>query len=81
MKNSLNYNIIQLISLIIIFFGTLLYNEIIIISAYGLNEYTKKGLLIKEKLDLEQSNSLINPNIDEENNDDIKSIQSMFNDI
>lgn len=80
-KNSLNYNIMQLISLIIIFFGTLLYNEIIIINACGLNENTKKGLLIKEKLDLEQSNSLINPNIDEENNDDIKSIQSMINDI
>ena len=44
--------IIELLSLCIITFGTLMYNEIIIINKCKLNEYTKKGLLDKEKKDL-----------------------------
>ena len=40
--------IAEIISVIIIIFGTLMYNEMIIINKFGLQENTKIGLLIKE---------------------------------
>ena len=49
------YYIVQFSSFIIIFFGTLIYNEIIIINACGLNDYTKESLLLREKIDKDQS--------------------------
>ena len=69
------YNIIQIISLIIIFFGTLVYNEIIIINSYGLNEYTKRGLLLKEKIDRAQSDfDLIDIEEEDEDNENNKNV-------
>ena len=43
--------IVDIISLLLIAFGTLIFNEVIIINACQLNEKTKKGLLINEKND------------------------------
>ena len=43
--------IIEIIALCIIIFGTLMYNEVIIINKWKLNEYTKKGLLTKAEND------------------------------
>ena len=67
------YYIVQFSSFIIIFFGTLIYNEIIIINACGLNDYTKESLLLREKIDKDQSlpcidgNNYIPENADENN--------------
>ena len=51
--NEENYNLIITIlvclSAILIFFGSLIFNEIIIINVYGLDEGTREGLLMKEK--------------------------------
>jgi len=51
--NKENYNLIITIlvclSAILIFFGSLIFNEIIIINVYGLDEGTREGLLMKEK--------------------------------
>ena len=49
--------IINIICLIIIIFSTLLFNEIIIINAYGLNKHTKKNILLREKKDNDFENS------------------------
>jgi len=49
--------IINIICLIIIIFSTLLFNEIIIINACGLNTYTKKDILLREKKDNDFENS------------------------
>ena len=43
--------ICYIICLIIIGIGTLIFTEMVIINNYGLNEYTKVGLLLKEKLE------------------------------
>ena len=40
---------IELLSLLFVIFGTLMYNEMIIINKCGLQENTKNGLLIKER--------------------------------
>ena len=45
------FKICYIICLIVIGFGTLIFTEIIVIKKYGLNEYTKVGLLEKEKYD------------------------------
>ena len=42
---------INIICFIIIIFSTLLFNEIIIINAWGLNTHTKKDILLREKKD------------------------------
>lgn len=47
--------IIKIIFLLIISFGTLMYNEIIIIKLFGLQENTKANLLIKEKKDFNET--------------------------
>ena len=49
--------ICYIICLIVIGIGTLIFTEMIVINDYGLNEYTKCGLLEKEKLDLYPSDS------------------------
>ena len=41
----------------IIIFGTLIYNEIIIINSCGLNKNTKQGFLIKEKQEIQDIKS------------------------
>ncbi len=46
----------EIISVIIITFGTLMYNEMIIINKCGLQEKTKRELLIKEKKDYSTAN-------------------------
>ena len=58
-----------IICFIIIIFGTLIFNEILIINAWGLNKHTKLGLLIMEQLDQlpPDGTALIYDN--EENND------------
>ena len=43
--------IIDIIALILISLGSLIFNEMIIINAYGLNEKTKPGLLFLEKIE------------------------------
>ena len=53
------YYIVQFSSFIIIFFGTLIYNEIIIINACGLNDYTKESLLLREKIDKDQKSAFL----------------------
>ena len=90
-----NYNIFifaEIISIIIIIFGTLMYNEMIIINKFGLEENTKRGLHIKEKADFNVANNEIllkdqDDSDDEDNNreskdnriDDGKSINSVNN--
>ena len=49
-KNS-TFIFIDILSLITITFGTLMYNEMIIINKWGLQENTKTGLLLKEQND------------------------------
>ena len=62
------YFTIDILALIIISFGTLLFNEMIIINACGLNEKTKKGLLSTEKIDgIENMDSFYYTEEDEEN--------------
>ena len=55
--------------LIIIIFGTLVFNEMIIINSCGLEKNTKKGFLIKEKNEL-QAIQLSNEFISEEDSED-----------
>ena len=43
--------IFDIIALLIISLGTLVFNEMIVINAYGLNDKTKEGLLIEEQLE------------------------------
>ena len=76
--------IIIILGLIIVIFGTLLFNEIIILNACGLNLNTKHDILIIEKkdnIDLDSTdfndNSLIpNTTVDEADNSDIKDYDS-----
>lgn len=51
--------IIEICSLIIIIFGTLVYNEIIVINICGLQEYTKNKIRIKAKEDFLNATSQI----------------------
>ena len=63
--------IINIICLLIIIFSTLLFNEIIIINACGLNTHTKKDILLREKKDndFENSESRNNSMLSEEASD------------
>ena len=73
--------IFYLICLIVVIFGTLIFAEIIIINACGLNEYTKVGLLIKEELDNSTPNATLLSELDEEkteNNDSINCSQEVI---
>ena len=76
------YFIVDIIALLIISLGTLIFNEMIVINAYGLNEKTKMGLLIEEQLEnsnnfesfyfAEEGEEIIN--INEKNNQTINTI-------
>ena len=59
------YIIIEILSLIIVTFGTLMYNEIIVINKWGLHEKTKNFLLLKGEEDFIISSM----EVDDENND------------
>ena len=54
------------IFLLIIILGTLIFNEIIILNFFGLNQNTKKNYIIKEELESKELNTSIS---EEENND------------
>jgi hypothetical protein len=54
------------IFLLIIILGTLIFNEIIILNFFGLNQNTKKNYIIKEELESKELNKTIS---EEENND------------
>ena len=56
---SLIFWIFYIICLIVVIFGTLIFTEIIIINAFGLNDYTKIGLLIRETLDNRRRNDTL----------------------
>ena len=60
--------IAEIICVIIIIFGTLMYNEMIIVNKFGLQENTNRGLHIKEKTDLIVANN-VEPLNDEESED------------
>ena len=62
------YFTIDILALIIILIGTLIFNEMIIINAFGLNEKTKKGLLSIEKIDGENEESKTIKNSNNNNN-------------
>ena len=75
-KNYIIYFILGIISLLIIFLGVLIYNEILIINACGLNEYTKKGFEEKIENDFASINRY---SIMSENNDERESVTRMTN--
>ena len=53
------FYMIFIICFVFIGIGGLIFTEILIVNACGLNEYTKTGLLLKEKLDQAPPNSTI----------------------
>ena len=63
------FSIFNIISLLLIGFGTLIFTEIIIINVWGLNENTREGILLRERLDQMPRNDTIF--IDDEENNDI----------
>ena len=75
-KNYKIYFILGIISLLFIFLGVLIYNEILIINACGLNEYTKKGFEEKIENDFASINRY---SIMSENNDQRESVTRMTN--
>ena len=75
-KNYKIYFILGIISLLIIFLGVLIYNEILIINVCGLNEYTKKGFEEKIENDFASINRY---SIMSENNDERESVTRMTN--
>ena len=78
--NNITHFIFDMITLIFIFLGTLIFNEMIIINAFGLNENTKAGKIKKEILDNIQldSTTILNENEDEDE-DEVN--QESINDI
>ena len=72
--------IFDIICLILIGFGTLIFTEILIINAWGLNENTKNGLLLKEQLDKLPPESTLLTNDDEQQSDENKNdVSQSFN--
>ena len=63
---------VDAIFLVLIIFATLLFNEVIIINAFGLNKHTKKGMLKKEKLELQSIQDGGNDDSDDEDNNETK---------
>ena len=71
--------IFDICSLIVIIFATLIFNELIIINAFGFNQNTKKEFIKKEMLELQKINSLDNHDDEdnsEENEDNEENIDS-----
>ena len=71
--------IIEILSLIIVTFGTLMYNEIIVINKWGLHEKTKNYLLLKgeeefiiSSMEVEDENNDINKKNDNNKNNNIE---------
>ena len=64
------YFIFEFLSLFIIIFGTLLYNEMIVITICGLDENTKKGLYFKGMNDLFITINELGDNEDDEEEDE-----------
>ena len=60
------------IFLSVIIFGTLVFNEVIIINAFGLNSNTKKGFLKKAKLELQDMKDSNDSDDDDDDSDDIE---------
>ena len=58
-KEHLIFLIFYIICLFVVGFGTLIFTEIIIINAWGLNEYTREGFLIKEQLEQKPPDSTV----------------------
>ena len=71
--------IFEIISLIIITFGALIYNEIIIINKFHLKENTKEELLLKEKKEEQEIVNITDLN-EEENNNENKDISDITSD-
>ena len=78
-KINIIYFAIDIVALIIISFGTLIFNEMIIINACGLNEKTKANLLIEEKDDDKICESIYYEDEDEEENKNEKNERSIEN--
>ena len=55
-SNQYFYLILEILSIIIITFGTLMYNEMVYINKWDLNTNLRKELEIKEKLEREEDN-------------------------
>ena len=66
------YFSIDILALIIIMLGALIFNEMIIINACGLKEKTKKGLLSTEKIDGENLDSFYYAEDDDEDTEEDK---------
>ena len=54
--------IIEIIPMILVIFGTLMYNEIIIINYFGLEEKTKKNLTLEQDEEVNQQMITLNEN-------------------
>ena len=54
--------IIEIIPMILVIFGTLMYNEIIIINLFGLEEKTKKNLTLEQDEEVNQQMITLNEN-------------------
>lgn len=68
--NNVTHFIFDMISLLFIFLGTIIFNEMIIVNIFGLNENTKAGKIKKELLDNERFNStIVNENENEMDNE------------
>ena len=61
-------NILEVISLVLVIFGTLMYNEIIIINLFGLETKTKKSLTLEQDEEVNEQMIILN---EKENNLDI----------
>ena len=71
-QNEFYYFLINIICLIFIGFGTIIFNEMVIFNCCGLNENTKSGKINKEKLErIELSDTTFN----EDNEDNSKSLE------
>ena len=76
-EKGLIYFFIDTIALILIFFGSLIFNEIIVINACGLNEKTKPGLLFLEKIEnLDNLDSFYYADEDEKEEENINRIRN-----
>jgi hypothetical protein len=55
-------NILEIISLFLVIFGTLMYNEIIIINLFGLETKTKKNLTLEQDIEINEQIIALNSN-------------------
>ena len=83
-ENDLVHFIANIISLIFIIFGTLIFTEMMILNFWGLNENTKSGKIKKEKLDhLELSSTMVfneNEIENEDRNENLNELDKENND-